>query len=138
MPSDNASQNSSAQNYMSYEEYLRKVKTGILTDRGNCPVTPLLKMLQGKWKAQVLYEFCIYDTVRFGVLKKDLPDITNTMLTKTLRELEADGLITRRQFNEIPPHVEYSFSSIGRDLLPVFYAIMCWGFKHENDLPAIL
>lgn len=123
---------------MSYEEYLRKVKTGILTDRGNCPVTPLLKMLQGKWKAQVLYEFCIYDTVRFGVLKKDLPDITNTMLTKTLRELEADGLITRRQFNEIPPHVEYSFSSIGRDLLPVFYAIMCWGFKHENDLPAIL
>lgn len=138
MPSDNASQKSSDQNYMSYEEYLRKVKTGILTDRGNCPVTPLLKMLQGKWKAQVLYEFCIYDTVRFGVLKKDLPDITNTMLTKTLRELEADGLITRRQFNEIPPHVEYSFSSIGRDLLPVFYAIMCWGFKHENDLPAIL
>lgn len=138
MPSDNASQKNSDQNYMSYEEYLRKVKTGILTDSGNCPVTPLLKMLRGKWKAQVLYEFCIYDTVRFGVLKKDLPDITNTMLTKTLRELEADGLITRRQFNEIPPHVEYSFSSIGRDLLPVFYAIMCWGFKHENDLPAIL
>ena len=138
MPSDNASKKSSDQHYMSYEEYLRKVKTGILTDRGNCPVTPLLKMLQGKWKAQVLYEFCIYDTVRFGVLKNDLPDITNTMLTKTLRELEADGLITRRQYNEIPPHVEYSFSSIGRDLLPVFYAIMCWGFKHENDLPEIL
>ena len=98
-------------------------------------MTPLLKMLQGKWKTQVLYEFCIYDTVRFGVLKKDLPGITNTMLTKTLRELEAHGLITRRQFNEIPPHVEYSFSPMGRDLLPVFYAIMCWGFKHEKDLP---
>ena len=84
---------------------------------------------------QVLYEFCIYDTVRFGVLKKDLTGITNTMLTKTLRELEANGLITRRQFNEIPPHVEYSFSPMGRDLLPVFYAIMCWGFKHEKDLP---
>ena len=51
MPSDNASKKSSDQHYMSYEEYLRKVKTGILTDRGNCPVTPLLKMLQGKWKA---------------------------------------------------------------------------------------
>lgn len=70
MPSDNASQKNSEQNYMSYEEYLQKVKTGILTDSGNCPVTPLLKMLQGKWKTQVLYEFCIYDTVRFGVLKK--------------------------------------------------------------------
>lgn len=135
MPSDNASQKNSEQNYMSYEEYLQKVKTGILTDSGNCPVTPLLKMLQGKWKTQVLYEFCIYDTVRFGVLKKDLTGITNTMLTKTLRELEANGLITRRQFNEIPPHVEYSFSPMGRDLLPVFYTIMCWGFKHEKDLP---
>lgn len=73
MPSDNASQENSEQNYMSYEEYLQKVKTGILTDSGNCPVTPLLKMLQGKWKTQVLYEFCIYDTVRFGVLKKICP-----------------------------------------------------------------
>ena len=52
--------------YMSYEEYLEKVKTGILTDDGNCPVTPLLIMLQGKWKTQILYEFCIHDTIRFG------------------------------------------------------------------------
>lgn len=73
---------------MSYEEYLEKVKTGILTDNGNCPVTPLLIMLQGKWKTQVLYEFCIYDQMRFGELKKDLPGITNTMLTNTLRDLE--------------------------------------------------
>ena len=48
MPSDNASQKNSEQNYMSYEEYLQKVKTGILTDSGNCPVTPLLKMLQDR------------------------------------------------------------------------------------------
>ena len=120
--------------YMSYDEYLVKVKDGIVTDRGNCPVTPLLLMLQGKWKTQVLYEFCIYDRVRFGQLKKDLPGITNTMLSNTLRELEEDGLIFREQFNEIPPHVEYSFTEMGRDLLPVFYSIMVWGFKHENDL----
>ena len=50
MPSDNASQKNSEQNYISYEEYLQKVKTGILTDSGNCPVTPLLKMLQGNGK----------------------------------------------------------------------------------------
>ena len=81
--------------YMSYDEYLVKVKDGIVTDRGNCPVTPLLLMLQGKWKTQVLYEFCIYDRVRFGQLKKDLPGITNTMLSNTLRDLEEDGLIFR-------------------------------------------
>lgn len=63
------------QEYMTYEEYLRDVKKGIVTNLGNCPVTPLLLMLQGKWKTQILYELCIYDTVRFGVLKKALPGI---------------------------------------------------------------
>jgi len=117
---------------MSYEQYLVDVKKGIVTDRGNCPVTPLLLMLQGKWKTQILYELCIHDTVRFCELQRELMGITNTMLTNSLRELESDGFITRRQFNEMPPHVEYAFTDKGRDLMPVFYAIMVWGFKHEN------
>ncbi len=120
--------------YMPYEEYLEKIKLGIVTTDGNCPVTPLLLMLQGKWKAQLLYEMCMFETVRFGQLKKDLPGITNTMLTKSLRELEDDGLIARKQYNEIPPHVEYSLTKMGKDLLPVFYAIMNWGFQHDEEL----
>ena len=119
---------------MTYDEYLVNVKKGIVTKSGNCPVTPLLVMLQGRWKSQIVYEMCIYDTVRFGQLKKDLSGITNTMLGKSLRELEEDGLIQRKQFNEIPPHVEYSFTPMGKDLLPVFYAIMNWGFLHEQEL----
>ena len=118
------------ENNMTYDEYLVKVKTGIVTETGSCPVTPVLLMLQGKWKNQVLYELCVGDTVRFGELKKALPGITNTMLTSTLRDLEADGLIHREQFNEIPPRVEYSFTEKGRDLMPVFYAMMNWGFKY--------
>lgn len=117
---------------MSYEEFLRRVKTGIMTESGNCPITPLLLILQGKWKNQVLYELCIKEPIRFGELKKNLVGITNTMLTNSLRELEADGLISREQFNEIPPRVEYSFTQKGRDLMPVFYAMMNWGFKYEN------
>ena len=120
--------------YMSYEDYLINVKKGIVTKDGNCPVTPLLVMLQGRWKSQVMYEMCMYDTVRFGRMKQDLPGITNTMLTTALRELGEDGLISRKQFNQIPPHVEYSLTEMGRDLLPVFYAIMNWGFKHEGEL----
>lgn len=119
--------------YMSYEEYLVKVKEGIVTNDGNCPVTPLLQKLQGKWKSQVLYELCIKCPIRFGEIKKDLPGITNTMLSNVLKELEEDGLINRIQFNEIPPHVEYSFTKKGLDLMPVFYQIMVWGFKHEKD-----
>ena len=122
------------QEYMSYEEYLVKVKEGIVTPDGHCPVTPLLVMLQGRWKSQIMYELCIYDSVRFGQLKKDLPGVTNTMLTKSLRELEEDGLVHREQFNEVPPHVEYSLTDMGHDLLPVFYAIMNWGFKYEKEI----
>ena len=122
------------EDYMSYEEYLVEVKKGIVTRGGNCHVTPLLEMLSGRWKSQLMYELCIYDSVRFGQLKKDLPGITNTMLTKSLRELEEDGLVNRIQFNEVPPHVEYSLSDMGKDLYPVFYSIMNWGFKHEKEI----
>ena len=118
---------------MSYEDYLVNVKRGIVTSDGNCPVTPLLKKLQGKWKSQVLYGLCIQSPIRFGEIKKSLPGITNTMLSTVLKELEEDELITRIQFNEIPPHVEYSFTKKGQDLMPVFYQIMVWGFKHENE-----
>lgn len=122
------------EDYMSYEEYLVQLKKGIVTSEGNCPVTPLLEMLSGRWKSQIIYELCIYDSIRFGQLKKDLSGITNTMLTKSLRELEKDGLVDRKQFNEVPPHVEYSLSDMGKDMYPIFYAIMNWGFKYENEI----
>lgn len=119
--------------YMSYEEYLVNLKKGLVTDLGNCPVTPFLLMIQGKWKTQILYELCCNDTVRFSQLKKALEGVTNAALTRALRELEADGFIVREQFNEIPPHVEYALAERGQDLLPIFYEIMRWGFKHERD-----
>ena len=113
--------------FMSYEEYLTRVKEGIVTDLGNCPVTPLLLMLQGKWKTQILYELCIHDTVRFGVLKKELPGITNTMLNKCLAECERDGLIIREERGKRPPHVEYRLTERGRALLPALRELYIWG-----------
>ena len=113
---------------MTYEEYQQEVKRGILTNAGNCPVTPLLLMLQGKWKFQIIYELCIKDPIRFGELRKNIEGITNTMLTSSLRDLEKDGLVSRIQFNEIPPHVEYSLTEKGKALLPVFYEMTKWGF----------
>lgn len=118
---------------MNYDEFLKRLKVGIVTPSGNCPVTPGLTLLQGKWTNQVLYALCIYDTIRFGELKSKLPGITNTMLTRTLKELEKSGVVRRVQFNEIPPHVEYSLTQKGLDLYPIFYAMMNWGFKYEED-----
>jgi DNA-binding HxlR family transcriptional regulator len=93
-------------------------------------IDPVLSVLQGKWKNHVLFEMSRKTNVRFSDLKKALPEITNTMLTATLRELEADGLVTRMQFNEIPPHVEYSLTEMGKDLLPVFFELFKWGMKY--------
>ena len=86
-------------------------------------------------KKKYIFHYNAWTWAFFGELKKDLPGITNTMLTNTLRDLEKDGLIVREQFNEIPPPVEYSFSDMGSELLPVFYSIMVWVFKHEKDIP---
>ena len=108
---------------ITYDEWKQKVKIGILTEAGNCPVTSLIIMLQGKWKFQIIYEMCIKSPIRFGELRKNIDGITNTMLTSSLRELEKDGLVSRIQFNEIPPHVEYSLTDKGTALLPVFYAM---------------
>ncbi|WP_373165630.1 winged helix-turn-helix transcriptional regulator [Agathobaculum sp. Marseille-P7918] len=115
---------------MTYEEFKKNVSSIILTEHGNCPVTPVVQMLQGKWKLQIIYELCIQSPIRFGELKKMLTPITNTMLASALKELEADGLVHREQYNEIPPRVEYALTEKGSDLLPVFYAISQWGMKY--------
>ena len=117
---------------MTYEEYTSEVKTCILTDAGNCPVTSLLLMLQGKWKFQIIYELCIRDHIRFGELRRSIEGITNTMLTASLRELERDGLVSRKQFNEIPPHVEYTLSDLGSSFMDVISYMKAWG---DRNLP---
>ncbi len=115
---------------MSYEEFLEKLESFIQTEKGHCPVTETLKCLQGKWTLLVIYLLCARHPLRFGELKRYLPGVTNTMLTQTLRSLETEGIVSRVQFNEIPPHVEYSLTEKGMDLLPVFHAILNWGMKY--------
>lgn len=116
---------------MTREEYEAKVLSGELKCMDDCPVIPLLMMLQGKWKFRIIYELCLGAPMRFGEIKKAVSGITNTMLASSLRELEADGLISRTQFEEIPPRVEYSLTEKGRALLPVFYEMTMWGLKYN-------
>jgi DNA-binding HxlR family transcriptional regulator len=83
-----------------------------------CPVENILKMISGKWKPSILYEL-FQKTMRFGQLQKTLPMISRQVLTTQLRELERDGLITRKVYAEIPPKVEYSISKLGREIEPI-------------------
>lgn len=107
------------------EEYLNRIKASRQDD--DCPVRRTLEILNGKWRTYVIYELCKKGTCRFGELKRAIPKATNTMLTSTLRDLERLGIVHREQFNEIPPHVEYSLTKRGQALLPVFFEIAKWG-----------
>ncbi|MGN1182973.1 MAG: winged helix-turn-helix transcriptional regulator [Faecalibacillus sp.] len=116
---------------MTIDQYLNYLLT---TDTNeHCPVRKTLELLSGKWRTHVIYELCKKETCRFGELKKAIPQITNTMLTATLRDLENKKIVSRKQFNEIPPHVEYSLTKKGKDLLPIFYEIAKWGIRYIDE-----
>lgn len=108
------------------EQYLEKVLSTEVIDE-QCPVHRTLNILNGKWRTHIIFELCKHTSLRFGELKKSIPAITNSMLTSTLRDLEKLGIIYREQFNEIPPHVEYSLTKKGKALIPVFIEISKWG-----------
>ncbi|GCE23601.1 winged helix-turn-helix transcriptional regulator [Dictyobacter kobayashii] len=99
-----------------------------------CPVDAGLALMAGKWKPRILWKLYRYQTMRFGQFKRMLPDITDKMLTQQLRELEADGLITRKVYPVVPPKVEYTLSIFGKTLEPVIAAIATWGETHEQEI----
>ncbi len=95
-----------------------------------CAIYKTIGIFQSKWNVWVLFELSRNQTMRFGELKKSIPSISNTMLTATLRDLEELGLVSRVQFNEIPPHVEYSATEKAAALKKVFQAMEEWGEKY--------
>ena len=94
-----------------------------------CPVTGMLQLIGGKWKPIILY--CLrLEKRRFGEISARIPDISRKVLTEQLKELEEDGLLTRKQFNEIPPRVEYELTELGKSLAPVLNEMEKWGMEN--------
>lgn len=96
-----------------------------------CPVEATLAVIGGKWKGVILYHL-LSETIRFNELRRAMPEITQRMLTKQLRELEADQLISRKVYPEVPPKVEYSMTEYGKTLIPLIKALQVWGTQHLN------
>ena len=94
-----------------------------------CPVEATLEVIGGKWKGVILYHL-LERPYRFGELRKTMPTITQHMLTKQLRELEADGIVHREVFPEVPPKVEYSLTEVGESLREILGLMRDWGRKH--------
>ena len=93
-------------------------------------VSTIQKILGGTWKIEIIYYIAFQDVHRFGALRRHIGEITESSLTKQLRELEADGFITRHDFGEIPPHVEYDLTDLGRSFIPVFEHMKRWGDEY--------
>ncbi len=89
-------------------------------------MSTIQKVLGGKWKIEILY-YVSLRTRRFGELQRQIADITQSTLTKQLRELEADGFISRFIYPEIPPKVEYSLTDLGKSFVPVLEYMRQWG-----------
>ena len=104
--------------------------------RYRCYFELTLSVIGGKWKPIILYHLSLADAVRFGELRRGMPDVTERMLTRQLRELEADGLVHREVYREVPPRVEYSLTDMGASLIPILKQMQAWGVEYEKFLGA--
>ena len=91
-----------------------------------CPVTTTVNLIGGRWKLIILYQLSEH-TRRFGEIAVRIPAISRKVLSGQLKEMVADGLITRQEFKEIPPRVEYSLSELGQSLVPLLKQLESWG-----------
>ena len=101
-------------------------------DTKNCSVARVSKVFQGKWTLVILY-ILSEGTLRFGEIKRRLPNVTDSNLTKDLRLLESYGAIHREVYPVVPPKVEYSLTEMGKEFLPILESISQWADKYTSD-----
>lgn len=115
-----------------YEMYIDRVLEKNESEE-DCPIRRVLELLSGRWRPQIIYTLYKHPSCRFSELQRAIPRVTNAMLTATLRDLERIGIVDRRQFNEVPPHVEYSLTTKGKALLPILYEMTVWGEEYLGE-----
>lgn len=94
-----------------------------------CVLDFAFQRIGGKYKGRILWALSKYTVMRYGELSREVSDISTKMLTQTLRELEADNLIHREMYPQVPPKVEYSLTETGKELIPFIKYLVDWGYK---------
>ena len=110
------------------------VEKNSMADLPACPVETTLTLISSRWKVLILRDL-LTGTKRFGELQRTVGHVSQKMLTQSLRQMEADGLLTRTVYPEVPPRVEYSLTDLGFSLKPVLDAMWSWGesYKHRAE-----
>lgn len=101
---------------------------------GNCPIRDVLCRLGDKWSMLVLVTLSTNGTMRFGDIHKTIEDVSQRMLTVTLRTLEADGLVARKVYAEVPPRVEYCLTEMGQTLIPHVQSLIGWALENMSAI----
>lgn len=104
-----------------------------------CPIEYAIELCGGKWKTRIICLITSNGTMRYNAIRKELTNVTDTVLTSTLKELIAEGIIYRKQYNQMPPKVEYILTEKGESLKPIMRSICQWSrnyteFDKENAL----
>ena len=100
----------------------------------DCPAERAVYFLGGKWKIRILFGLLRRKKMRFGEFKKSLKTITQQMLSKQLKELEADGIINRKVIQIMPPNVEYSITEFGLSVMPILKSFSEWNKKNTRTI----
>ena len=98
-----------------------------------CPIMSTIAMISDKWKVLIICKLR-NGTMRFNELKRELKAVTQRVLTHQLRELEADGLVSRKVYAEVPPRVEYSLTHLGETLVPALERLEYWAKEHCDEI----
>lgn len=96
-----------------------------------CPVETTLMLIGNKWKVLIIRDL-LTGTKRFGELKKSIGKVSQKVLTTQLRDMEEDGLISRKIYAEVPPRVKYSLTELGKSLQPILNAMLQWGTEYKE------
>ena len=99
-----------------------------------CPIRNILNRMSDKWSLLILSKLNQNDVMRYKELNASIPDISQKMLSGTLKRLEADRLINRKMYNEIPPRVEYSLTPTGKKLMPAVEMLVGWALEHFEEI----
>jgi DNA-binding HxlR family transcriptional regulator len=98
------------------------------------PFEYTLSIISGKWKLKIIYLLACVSPARYSVLKKSISGVTHKMLSSQLKELELEDIISRKEYPQVPPKVEYSLTSKGKSLIPLVIDMCNWGIEHRNKI----
>lgn len=113
--------------------FLKEIMMKRKDELPDCPVATTVSLIGSKWKLLIMRNLLVRPW-RFNELQRSLDGISQKVLTNSLRSMEEDGIITRTVYPEVPPHVEYALSELGKSMRPIIQSMEAWGMDYKKSM----